>query len=112
MNNTEQKQRLTDQLTAVQGTDILNDSNYKFLSLLQSRLIEQMIPFDTANMIVSITECSLSAINEEDDYIGDIALLHAEYCGKVYRRLKEIGLHKSLHSDTLRRFYTPFGVIA
>lgn len=99
-------------LNNIQGTDILNDSNYKFLSLLQSRLIEQMIPFDTANMIVAITECDLEQINEEDDFIGDIALLHAEYCGKVYRRLKEIGLHKSLHSDTLKRFYTPFGVIA
>ncbi len=64
------------------------------MGLLWSRLCEEGVPVETAGVICSMVEFDMSAVNEDDDYIGDVALKYAEYCAKVYQKLRQLGVHR------------------
>lgn len=56
----------------------------------------------------------MSGINEEDDYLGDIALTYADYCAKVYRKLELSGLKYTIESDSafMKKIFNPLTKIA
>ena len=75
-------------LIAAQLRRMLNDkvskatmySNLKFLNLLRSRLTEEGIPLLDAEKIMINVKFNMTDINEDDDFIGDLALEFAEVC--------------------------------
>lgn len=79
-----------------------DSSNFKFMNLLRSRLTEEGIPLEAATQIVANLNYDLSAVNEDDDYIGDVALAFAEFAILVYNRLKANNWHRNM-TDTLVR---------
>lgn len=101
----EQKEQLNQKLRELDSFDILNDSNFKFMNLLRSRLNEEGIPLDIAGQIVSNISYDLSAVNEDDDYIGDVALTYAEFAGKVYARLEATGWHRHMTAEVINKFF-------
>lgn len=103
----EVKNLIKDKADKISQYDVLNDANYKFLILLQSRLTEAGVPYNDAMLITSHSRFDFDGINEEDDFIGDIALQYAEYCVKVYYRLRDVNLHRHLDSTTIQRFFNP-----
>lgn len=69
-------------------------SNLKFMHLLRSRLTEEGIPLVDAEIILTHVNFNMAEINEDDDYIGDVALEFAELCKLHYDSLdnpKQIG---------------------
>ena len=54
------KASLNEKLSLISRLDILDDSNYKFLVLVQTRLIELGIPVETATYIASFADFDLS----------------------------------------------------
>ena len=107
----ELKASLNEKLNLINRLDILDDSNYKFLVILQTRLVEFGIPVETATYIASFADFDLSFAPEDDDFIGDVALTYAEFCAKVYARLKAVNFHRNLDSRTIQRFFNPIGKI-
>lgn len=103
---------LNQKLESMHEFDILNDSNYKFMVLLQTRLVEAGIPLETATLIACVTDYDLSFVNEDDDYIGDVAITYSEFCVKMYNRLKAVNFHRHLNHATAYRFFNPSGRIA
>lgn len=85
--------------------EIENDSNFKFMNLLRSRLMEEGIPWDDAIKIVANLDYDLSAVNEDDDYIGDVALSYAEFAARVYRRLKATGWHRNMPDSIVKKYF-------
>lgn len=63
-------------------------SNLKFMNLFRSRLTEEGIPLDDAEKILAVVEFNMDEINEDDDYIGDVALEYAELCKIHYDFIK------------------------
>jgi hypothetical protein len=106
------KMLLNQKLASMHDFNILNDSNYKFMVLLQTRLMEAGIPLETATLIASVADYDLSFVNEDDDYIGDVACTYAEFCVKMYNRLKAVNFHRQLNQATVYRFFNPLGRIA
>lgn len=104
------KETLSDKLKKLQSFDIEHDSNYKFMNLLRSRLTEEGIPLEAATRIVANLEYDLSAVNEDDDYIGDVALAYAEFAGKVYTKLEGTGWHRNLTDSVVRRYFNVIGL--
>lgn len=107
----ELKDSLNEKLNKLNTLDVLDDSNYKFLVLLQTRLIEEGIPVETATYIASFVDFDLSFVPEDDDFIGDVALTYAEFCVKVYARLKAVNFHRHLDSPVIQRFFNLNGTI-
>lgn len=112
MQTAELKQSLNEKLNRMNEIEILNDANYKFIVLLQTRLIEANVPFDAATAIASFCEFDLSFVNEDDDYVGDVALTYAGFCTKVYQRLKAVNFHRNLDAPKIKRFFNPLGSIS
>lgn len=107
----ELKTQLNDKLSAMGNVGILDDANYKFMVLLHTRLVENNVPVDAAFQIAAFTDYDLSFVSEEDDFVGDIALLYGEFCAKVYHRLKAVNFHRQLDSGTIRALFNPLGTI-
>jgi hypothetical protein len=59
-------------------------SNLKFMSLFRSRLAEEGIPYKDVDLILTHVVFDMSDVNEDDDYIGDVALEYAELCKLYY----------------------------
>ncbi len=59
-------------------------SNLKFMNLFRSRLSEEGIPLADAEIILQHVSFNMIGINEDDDYIGDVALEYAEVCKIFY----------------------------
>ncbi len=106
----ERKAFLNQQLKNLQNYEIDLDSNFKFMNLLRSRLTEEGIPLDTAIKIVSNLDYDLSAVNEDDDYIGDVALAYAEFAARVYQRLEATNWHRNLTDTVIRKYFSHFKV--
>ena len=106
----ERKAFLNQQLKNLQNYEIDLDSNFKFMNLLRSRLTEEGIPLDAAIKIVSNLDYDLSAVNEDDDYIGDVALAYAEFAGRVYQRLEATNWHRNLTDTVIRKYFSHFKV--
>lgn len=107
----ELKAQLNDKLVAMGTVGVLDDANYKFMVLLHSRLVENNVPPDAAFQIAAFTDYDLSFVDEEDDFIGDIALLYGEFCAKVYHRLKAVNFHRHLDAGIIRALFNPLGTI-
>ena len=107
------KNQLNDKLATLSGNELLNPSDFKFMGLLWSRLCEEGVPVDHAGLICSMVDFDMSAVNEDDDYIGDVALKYAEYCGKVYTKLKQLGVHRFItaNSSFYKNAFNPIGKV-
>ena len=91
--------------------NILDNSNVKFMLLFVSRLIDNYnIKSSHATMIASHIELDISFVNEEDDFIGDIALTYADYCAKVYKQLSDIGFAYNLDAPMIAKFFKPIRI--
>lgn len=107
----EQKDIILGKLEKLNTINILDDSNYKFMLLLISRLIDNHnIPAMHAMTIASSVDIDISFVNEDDDFIGDIALTYSDYCGKVYTQLSSIGFTQHLDARRVRRFFNPISI--
>lgn len=104
------KENLNNQLKILTSFELENDSNYKFMNLLRSRLNEEGIPLEIAANIVAMLDYDVSAVNEDDDYIGDIALSYAEFAGKVYKRMQETGWHRNLGPLVISKYFAKFPI--
>ncbi len=101
----DKKSQLNSILEGLKNIEIDDDANFKFMNLLRSRLMEEGIPLDDAVKIVSNLEYDLSAANEDDDYIGDVALSYAEFAARVYGRLKDTGWHRNLTDSLVKKYF-------
>ncbi|QDJ96254.1 hypothetical protein Xoosp13_67 [Xanthomonas phage Xoo-sp13] len=99
------KEGLNNTLRTLKNYDIDNDSNYKFMNLLRSRLLEEQIPVAVATQIIANLDYDLSAVNEDDDYIGDVALAYAEFASAVYVKLESTGWHRNLTDSMIRKYF-------
>ncbi len=107
----QRKDIILSKLEKLNTINILDDSNYKFMLLLISRLIDNHnIPASHAMSIASNVDIDISFVNEDDDFIGDIALTYSDYCGKVYTQLSSIGLTQNLDAHRIRRFFRPITI--
>ena len=89
----DRKTALNEKLAALQNIAIDESANFKFMNLLRSRLTEEGIPLEAATQIVANIDYDMSAVNEDDDYIGDVALAYAEFAARVYDKLKAGNWH-------------------
>lgn len=94
----ERKQFFTQHLEAKKKNihETTHGANFKFLLLFRTRLTEEGIPLADANIIANAVRYDFSMLNEDDDYLGDVALLYAEICATIYNALKTnriIGLY-------------------
>ena len=99
------KENLNTILRLINSKDIEDDSNFKFMNLLRSRLSEEGIPLEHATQIVANLDYDLSSVNEDDDYIGDVALAYAEFAGKVYARLKSYGWTRNFTDSLIHKYF-------
>ena len=100
-----EKKNLDSILAELNNLEIEDDANFKFMNLLRSRLMEEGIPIDDAVKIVSNLDYDLSPVNEDDDYIGDVALAYAEFAARVYDRLKATGWHRAMTDSLVRKYF-------
>lgn len=105
MSIAERKENLNLILEELNSLEIEDDANFKFMNLLRSRLMEEGIPIDDAVKIVSNLDYDLSPVNEDDDYIGDVALAYAEFAARVYDRLKATGWHRTMTDSLVRKYF-------
>lgn len=101
----DKKKALDNKLASLSSFNIEDASNYKFMNLLRSRLTEEGMPIDVATLIVANLDYDLSAVNEDDDYIGDVALKYAEFVARVYEKLKATNWHRHLNRDLIVRYF-------
>lgn len=109
----QRKTLLNQQLATLNGQQLVEPSNFKFIALLRSRIIEEGVPPEYAGEIVALVNFDLTAVNEDDDYIGDVALKYSEYCARVYFKLYDAGLHKFIKtgSDFFVKAFNPLGIV-
>lgn len=82
-------------------------SNLKFINLCRSRLTEEGIPLRHAENIVEVLDINMVGINEDDDYIGDVALSYAELAALIYSDLPSTARNKTdvdLDSQVAKKF--------
>lgn len=106
----DRKTKLNEMIEGLKSASIEDAANYKFMNLLRSRLTEEGIPLDVATNIVANLDYDLSAVNEDDDYIGDVALAYAEFAAGIYAKLKDTNWHRHLSADVIRKYFTPVQV--
>lgn len=82
-------------------------ANLKFINLCRSRLTEEGIPLRHAENIVEVLDINMVGINEDDDYIGDVALSYAELAALIYSDLPSTARNKTdvdLDSRVAKKF--------
>lgn len=104
------KTALNQKLATLQNLNIDDSANFKFMNLLRSRLCEEGIPLDAATQIVANIDYDLTAVNEDDDYIGDVALAYAEFAARVYDKLKAGNWHRNLSDAVVRKYFAQFKI--
>ena len=104
-NLADRKGALNAKLADLQNYQIDTDSNFKFMNLLRSRLTEEGLPLDAATQIVANLDYDLTGVNEDDDYVGDVALAYAEFAARVYDRLKATGWHRNMTDSVIRKYF-------
>jgi len=94
------RERKDELMARIESFSVQNNSTYgsniKFITLLQSRLCEEGIPLEDAKKITGVVKADLVDINEDDDYIGDIALAYAEVCYGLYMNIKKLNDFKDV----------------
>lgn len=111
MSISDRKAELLSRLNALTDINIDNSSNFKFMNLFRSRLMEEGIGIDVAQRIVASLNYDMSATDEDDDYIGQVALIYAEFVEREYKRLVDTGWHRNLTDDIIRRYLTPISAV-
>lgn len=106
----DRKVALNEKLAGLQNIAIDESSNFKFMNLLRSRLTEEGIPLEAATQIVANIDYDMSAVNEDDDYIGDVALAYAEFAARVYASLKAGNWHRNMTDSVVRKYFAHFKV--
>jgi len=71
-------------------------SNVKFLTLLNSRLMEDGVPPEHAIIICGAVNFDFSNVPEDDDTLSDIATEYSSYCVRVYKQVELSGYLKKL----------------
>lgn len=99
------KEILNNKLSSLTLKNVDDYSNYKFMNLLRSILVTDGIPLETASMIVAHLDYDLSAVPEDDDYLGDVAQLYAVHAVRVYNKLKATNWHRHLNRDMIVRYF-------
>ena len=102
----DRKTALNEKLAALQNIAIDESANFKFMNLLRSRLTEEGIPLEAATQIVANIDYDMSAVNEDDDYIGDVALAYAEFAVRVYDKLKAGNWHRNMTDSVVRKYFS------
>lgn len=106
-NSSEAKETINAKLIKMNQGDILSDSNYKFIVMLHTRLVEANIPIEVSACIAAYSEFDMSEINEDDDYISQVASQYADYCVKIYQRLKNMNMHRYLDAPRIQKLFNP-----
>lgn len=106
-NSSEAKETINAKLIKMNQSDILSDSNYKFIVMLHTRLVEANIPIEVSACIAAYSEFDMSEINEDDDYISQVASQYADYCVKIYQRLKNMNMHRYLDAPRIQKLFNP-----
>lgn len=101
------KDEINAKLDAMTQSDILSDSNYKFIVMLHTRLVESNIPVEVSTCIAAYSEFDMSEINEDDDYISQVASQYVDYCVKIYQRLKNMNMHRYLDAPRIQKLFNP-----
>ena len=109
-NISDRKSVLITKLQSLQQVSIDDSANFKFMNLLRSRLCEEGIPLEAATQIVAHIDYDLSVVDEEDDFIGDVALAYAEFAARVYDRLKATNWHRNLSPEIVRKYFNVFKI--
>lgn len=63
-------------------------ADIKFANMLRSRLCEEGLKIEEAHTVVEATYFSIEGVNEDDDYISQLAGEYAVYAARVYTKLK------------------------
>jgi len=106
----DRKAVLNQKLAQLQNISIDESANFKFMNLLRSRLLEEGIPLEAATQIVANIDYDMSAVNEDDDYIGDVALAYAEFAARVYNKLVAGNWHRNMTDSVIRKYFAHFKV--
>lgn len=106
----DRKTALNEKLAALRNIAIDESANFKFMNLLRSRLTEEGIPLEAATQIVANIDYDMSAVNEDDDYIGDVALAYAEFAARVYDKLKAGNWHRNMTDSVVRKYFAHFKI--
>jgi hypothetical protein len=94
----QRKEALMRELNRIKATshETIHTADFKFLHLFRTRLTEEGIPLEHANIIANAVDFNFLELNEEDDFLGDVALIYAEICADMYKTFKTnklIGQH-------------------
>jgi hypothetical protein len=85
MDEQSRKNGLMDQIAKLNDSHGVETSpNFKFMLMMRSRLLEEHIPLEATNTILSVLEYDFSNLNEEDDFLGDVASEFAPVLKKIY----------------------------
>lgn len=69
------------------GESFENTTDWKFIISFRSRLNEEGIPLHHAGLLSCIINVNLDGVNEDDDYVNDVALKLAEIVADHWRAL-------------------------
>lgn len=81
------KESVRASLKEIAAIDFAGTPDWKFALLLRSTLVEEGVPIDVASQLSLLVKVDFADVTEDDDYVGDIALLMAEVLGKEYKML-------------------------
>jgi len=85
MDEQERKKALIDDIqTLYESNGVETSPNFKFMLMMRSRLLEEDIPLEAVNTILSVIEFDFTELNEEDDFLGDVASEYAPVLKKVF----------------------------
>ena len=95
-----------DLITYIKGLQPNTDANLKFFNLMKSRLLEEDIMLEDVLNILPELSFDFSNINEDDDYLSEVATEYTAYCKLAYDKLKLHGLNdKRLYKRIFNRVY-------
>lgn len=101
----ERKAALMERLAAISLTDIEDASNFKLMNLIRSRLIEEGIPMELARRIVSMLTIDVTCLNEDDDFLGDIADTFASVVMPIYNKLASTNWHRDMPDAMIQKYF-------
>lgn len=107
----DRKSALMNTLTNLKATDLDESSNFKLINLIRSRLTEEGIPLDVATQIVANLTIDVTGLNEDDDFLGDIALAYAEFAAGIYFKLQGSNWHRNLTDTMIRKYFTHVKIV-
>ena len=99
------KKNLLQHIQSLEVKNLKSDADLKFFYLFRSRLNEEGIPIDAANILALNCPTTLQELDEEDDYIGDIALALAEKYAILYQHIVSLNLEKHIANQKVLQYF-------